>query len=134
MAHVRVTLTTFAAVVVGGAAAVVTAQPAKGPNLPQRSSQYLEVAAFKSAGGVTKAEAAKAKVSFEAFAKYHAEYVTHPVTHTAPQDFRPEPPPPGSPQTVDQLINEINRHLIVPSPVPVLNPVPNQPSFATATA
>lgn len=137
MAHVRVSHVALAAcfAVVGLSGGTTAQQPApKKSDLPQRTSQYLEVAVFKSAGGVTKGEAAKAKVAFETFAKYHAEYVANPVTHTAPQDFRPEPPPPGSPLTVDGLINEINRHLIIPSPVLVLNPVPNQPNFATATA
>lgn len=136
MAHVRVTLAALAVTIVAvGGPAIVSAQP-KAPNLPQRTTQYLEVAGFKSAGGVTKAEAAKAKVAFEAFAKYHADYVSNPATHTAPQDFRVEPPMsnPNVPQTVDQLIAEIQRNLVVPSPVPVLNPVPGQPSIATASA
>ncbi|HYH64549.1 MAG TPA: hypothetical protein VD866_07615 [Urbifossiella sp.] len=141
MAHVRVTLAALAAVVaaVGGSAVVSGQQPGgKGPNLPQRTGAYLDVAGLRSAGGVTKADAAKAKAAFEAFAKYHADYVSLPLTHTAPQDFRVEPPPtnPNTPLTVDQLITEIYRNLIVPSPVPVQNPVaaPGQGNIATATA
>jgi len=142
MAHVRVTLASLATVVVAvGGFPVVFAQqpgPGKGPNLPQRTGPYVEVAGFRSAGGVTKADAAKAKAAFEVFAKYHADYVTHPLTHTAPQDFRVEPPPtnPNTPLTVDQLIAELYRNLIVPSPVPVQNPVaaPGQGAIATATA
>ncbi|MFO0798662.1 MAG: hypothetical protein U0804_14400 [Gemmataceae bacterium] len=132
MAPVRVSLA--ALVVLVAAVGDTPAQPPKAANLPQKTGQYLEVASFKSQGGVLKGEVAKAKTAFEVFAKYHAEYVANPVTHTAPQDFRPEPPPPNSPLTVDGLINEIYRHLIVPSPVVPLHPTPGQPNLSTATA
>lgn len=137
MAHVRVTLAALAVTITTiGGSAVVAQPPGKGPNLPQRTGQYLEVAAFKSAGGVTKADAAKAKAAFEAFAKYHADYVSLHATHTAPQDFRVEPPmtSPSTPLTVDQLISELYRNLLVPSPLPVLNPVPGQAAIGTASA
>ena len=138
MAHVRVTFAALAALlaVVGGTAFVEAQPPGKGPNLPQRTPAYLEVAAFKSAGGVTKDEAAKAKAAFEAFAKYHADYVSLPATHTAPQDFRVEPPmsSPTTPLTVDQLIIEIYRNMLIPSPTPVVNPYLGQAAIQTASA
>ncbi len=101
---------------------------------PVRTPQQGEVAALKSAGVIPKADLAKAKASFEGFAKFYAEYLNYLPTYTAPQEFRPEPPPPYSPYTVDQLINEVNRNLLVPSPVPVPNPVANQPGFALVTS
>lgn len=131
MAHVRATLTTLAA----GFAAVVgvglaSAQP--GP-LPPRPANYGDVVSLKSAGPISKDALPKARAAFEAFAKFYADYVSHPKVHTAVQEFRPEPPPPGSPLTVDQMIFEINRHLLVPSPVQVPNPIATQPVFSLAS-
>ncbi|HEX4607564.1 MAG TPA: hypothetical protein VH092_05095 [Urbifossiella sp.] len=134
MAHVRAIVKTLVAAWFAAfcGAGLVSGQMPQAP--PTRTQLYGEVAALKTAGGIPKQDLAKAKLAFEAFAKFHADYVSYPKTYTAPQEFRSEPPPPGSPLTIDQLINnEINRHILVPSPIPVPNPVGNQPGFALAS-
>lgn len=136
MVSVRLTLSTLLVAagfaLVGGPDPVIAQPPEKSPP-PSRPPNYGDVVGFRTAGKIQKQDMAKAKAAFEAFAKFSADYVSYPRAHTAPQEFRPEPPPPGSPLSVDQLINEINRHLLVPSPVAVLNPNPTQPNFAVAT-
>lgn len=134
MARLRASLLAAAAVAVVVVVGPVDIAGQDKSKAPQRTPQQNEVAVFKAAGVIQKAELPKAKAAFEAFAKFYADYLQYPPTYTAPQEFRPEPPPPGSPYTVDQLINEVNRHLLVPSPVPVPNPVANQPSFALVTS
>lgn len=133
MDHVRASCSAAAAaamaVVLG--AGFVFAQP----GFPPRPPQYSEVIQYKGAGAIPPTSMPKAKVAFDAFAKYLAEYVSNPKTHTAPQEFRSEAPPfpAGTPQTVDQLIAEIIRHLLVPSPIPVPNPHPPFGSFNLAS-
>ncbi|HEY3787981.1 MAG TPA: hypothetical protein VGL71_03960 [Urbifossiella sp.] len=57
----------------------------------------------------------KAKDAFSAFAKYNAEYIANPRVYSTPQEF--VPPRTGVPvQTVEQLISELNRHILVPLP------------------
>jgi hypothetical protein len=117
---VSATLLAAGIAVVSAPAAVSARQPKD--DLPRPPSSYREVSALKTAGGIGKAKLDQAKEAFGAFAKYFAEYVSHPRVYTAPQDFRPDTPG-VTPYTVDYLINELNRHLIVPSPVPVPSPL-----------
>jgi hypothetical protein len=101
---------------VSAPAPVAARQPGK-DDIPKPPANYREVSAFKTAQGIPKGELNKAKEAFAAFAKYYAEYVSHPKVYTTPQEFRGElPGSPGVPQTLDYFITEINRHILVPLP------------------
>ncbi len=56
----------------------------------------------------------RAKTAFAAFAKYNAEYISHPRVYSTPQEFVPPKGPPV--QSVDGLITDMSRSLLVPLP------------------
>jgi hypothetical protein len=130
MPPVRVVLSGLlaaAAVAAVGDPAALTAQPPAKLDLPTRPSTFADIAnVYKTAGtntnGIPKADLPKARATFDATAKFYADTVSHPRVHTFAQEFTTLPPPLGSPPTIDQLIVEINRMLLVPSPVPVYYP------------
>ena len=88
-------------------------QPEK-DNLPQKTSAYNQVSRLKSAGGLS--DPKSANEAFAGFAKFVAEYIAHPKVYTAPQEFRVEPANAPPPYTPEDLIREINRHILVPMP------------------
>ncbi|MDB5310708.1 MAG: hypothetical protein JWO38_4910 [Gemmataceae bacterium] len=111
---------------VAGSTSAPARQPANN-DLPRQPPAYREVSVLKTARGLS--DQKKAKEAFAAFAQYNAEYISHPRVYTAPQEFRPEPAPPGSPpppSTADALITELNRHILVPFPIQQSGPIVTQ--------
>ena len=68
----------------------------------------------------TGADPKRAKEAFKAFAKYNAEYISHPRVYSTPQEFVPPKGPPV--QTSEQLISEMSRSIIVPAPGSMIGP------------
>jgi hypothetical protein len=88
-------------------------QPVK-DDLP-RSPSTSEMTSFRSPSGIPKDELKKAKELFATLAKYYADYVSNQRVYTTPQEFAPNTK--GEPvKTVDQLIADLNRHLLIPGP------------------
>jgi len=91
-------------------------QPAK-DELPKQPPEYSSVSAFKNASSISANDMKKAKDAFAAFAKYNAEYISHAKVYSTPQEFIPPAVKFGGPvQTTDQLITELNRHILIPLP------------------
>ena len=59
------------------------------------------------------ADLKKAKEAFTTFAKYQADYISHPKVYSTPQEFNPIP---GKVQTSDQIIGDMSRFILVPLP------------------
>ena len=90
-------------------------QPPK-DDLPPRPRNYGDVNTYRQAG-IPADKLNEAKKTFLAFADYYGQLLAHPRVHTAPQEFRPDPPPKGSlpvPPTVDQIVRDIEQVLVVP--------------------
>lgn len=69
------------------------------------------ITSFKDNAG---ADLKKAKDAFAAFAKYNAEFISHPKVYSTPQEFVPPKGPPVP--TSEQLIAEMSRSILVPLP------------------
>jgi hypothetical protein len=102
---------------VGFALAVPAAAPArqKDEGLPRRPSGLSEMSTYRQAG-VPPGEIEKAKKTFAAFAEYHAALIASPTVYRATLDFRPDPLIP----TLDSIIGEVNRQVLIPTPNPTL--------------
>lgn len=88
---------------------------------PKRPAAVGELPAYRTAAGIPAADLEKAKKAFAAYAGYVAEYVAWPRVYTAPQEFRSDPLPKGSPRppayTIDTLIvNLVDQNILVPVP------------------
>lgn len=91
-------------------------QPSK-DDLPQKTSKYNEVSSFKAAPVIAPEDLPKAKAAFEALAKYNAEYISHPKVYSAPKEFNPPSSKFGETvATTDKILDELNRHILVPLP------------------
>jgi hypothetical protein len=83
-------------------------------DLPRKpSAVFSEVSNLKT-GGVT--DVAKAKATFQTFATYHAEIIAHPKVHAAPLEFKADNPFVAKPPTVDEIITDLSRAILVPEP------------------
>ena len=103
---------------VAGFALVVASQPATArqpgkDDLPKVPSG--DISALRVPTGIPAAELKKAREVFAAYAKYYADYITNPRVYTTPQEFNPTTKG-ESVKTVDQLITDLNRHILAPLP------------------
>jgi hypothetical protein len=81
--------------------------------LPARPPTDLVVAA-RDGRGIPKEELDATRKQMAALAKYYADWVAHPLVHRAAAD--PTKIPAGVYQTMDQLIEGLNRFLLEPNP------------------
>lgn len=97
-----------------------TTTPAAGqdPNkLPSKPSVTNALSERKSTRGIPKDELKTAQAQFQAYAKYHADIVSHPLVHRAAQDPSLKKDSGGSEiPTVDAIIKEMDRFILEPSP------------------
>lgn len=105
-------LSSWTLLVAGGFALVLctspgSAQPAK-DEFPKSPPNVIS---FKDNTGT---DLKRAKEAFAAFAKYNAEFISHPKVYSTPQEFVPPKGPPVP--TSEQLINEMSRFILVPVP------------------
>jgi len=99
-----------------GTSPVAARQPGK-DDLP-KSPPTGEISNFKTAPGIPAGDLKRAKDAFAALAKYNVEYVTHPRVYSAPQEFAPVVVKGVPIKTVDDLITDLSRHVLVPLPPP----------------
>ena len=82
---------------------------ARQPNKDDLPKPFPNILAFRD----NPADLKKAKEAFTTFAKYQADYISHPKVYSTPQEFSPIP---GKVQTSDQIIVDMSRFILVPLP------------------
>lgn len=87
---------------------------------PQKTVSSSDLSALRTAEGIPPTEMEKAKAVFKGQARFVAEYVAFLRAHTAPQEFRSDPPPknaPPVPYTMEEVIkNSVDPVILVPVP------------------
>ena len=94
---------------VGGFALLAATGSARQPAKDDLPKPPPNISSFQT----SPADLKKAKEAFTTFAKYQADYISHPKVYSTPQEFNP---PPGKVQTSDQLIADMGRFILVPVP------------------
>ena len=92
-------------------------------DLPKKPGNYTDVVNLKDAPGIPPADLPRAKAAFEGFAKYNADYISHPRVYSAQQEFKADVSATAPPVlTTEQIIAELNRHILVPEPGSKIGP------------
>lgn len=87
---------------------------------PKKPGTYSSVAlTYKPSKTIPPDQQPAAEVVFTDFAKWFKDYVKYPRLYTFPQEFLPDPPPRSAlplPLSMDDLIKELSKHILVPTP------------------
>jgi len=117
-----------------GFALVLAFQPTAAHQPPKDDLPRLppgDLSALRAPSGIPAAELKKAREVFAGYAKYYVDYLSNPRVYTTPQEFNPSTKGEVV-KTVEQLIVDLNRHILVP--LPNLRSCPRTPTTSANSA